>query len=418
MTRPQLLENDEDQGHLSARRRLLITALVCLTPIVSHSFGRSVYGLLLPAIEEDLGIGHGVAGIPGTGIYVLYVVGVLVVAALAPKVEPINIMRGALAIAITGIGIASIAPNILWLTIGVSMAGGAGAGIWMTAPVLATAYVSPARRGLVIGLLSSAIGLSNIALGIGTRGVRRSLDDDTLWRPVWVFALIFTIALLLGLIGIARFGKTERTSGGFNFDQLREVPMWARVTVAYALFGSMSAGFNAFILAALEDGGMSRSDTTVVFSLMGLALVVMSPTMGALSDRLGRPIVMSGCAFVLVVACLSVAGGTRTSVPIGAVLYASTSGAFPALIAAHIRDHVDNRLFSRVLATMTILFSLLAALSPGLVGWLADRTGDFTWSFLVLASLVFGAFVLTLGMRTTDAPAPVRGAPPRARTGA
>lgn len=383
---------------------MAITILVCLTPIVSHSFGRSVYGLLLPAIEEDLGLSHASAGVPGTGIYVLYIVGVLVVASVAPKFEPITIMRGALVVSMIGLGTAALSPGIAMLTLGVSLAGGAGAGIWMTAPVLATSYVPPERRGLVIGMLSSAIGLSNIALGIGTGAVRRSLDDETLWRPVWIFALCVTAALLVGLVSIARFDATERTAGGFNLDQLREVPGWLRVTVAYALFGSMSAGFNSFILAALEDGGMSRNDTTTVFSAMGLALVVMSPLMGALSDRLGRPRVMSGCAAVLVTACLLVSAGGQVAVPAGAVLYASTSGAFPALIATHVRDHVDNRQFSRVLATMTILFSLLSACTPGLVGWIADATGSFSWSYLMLAALVAGAFALSLGIRQADSP--------------
>ena len=104
---------------------------------------------------------------------------------------------------------------------------------------------------------------------------------------------------------------------------------------------------------------------------------------------------------MLIAACSLVAVGSRTSLIAGSVLYSCTSGAFPAIIAAHVRDHVDNRLFSRVMATITILFSILAAAAPSLVGLLADNTGNFTWSYLLLASLATGAFVLSLGIRTT-----------------
>ncbi len=379
-----------------ARRGLFVTILICLTPIVSHSFGRSVYGLLLPAIEDDLGLSHAEAGLPGTGIYVMYIAGVLLVAVFAPRTEPINIMRSALALGVVGLAIASLATDIFWLTVGVSLVGGSGAGIWLTAPVLVTTYVSASRRGAVIGLLSAAIGLSNIVLGLGTGQLRRTLNDETAWRPIWVFALIFTAGLLVALIGFARFPRTAKVSGGFNLEALRRLPGWVRVTVAYALFGGISAGFNSFILAALEDGDLSRNTTTSIFSLMGVAIVLTAPTLGALSDRFGRPTLLSAASGILIVSNLLVAFGTGWTVAGGAILFSCASGSVPALIAAHLRDHVDNRQFSRVLATMTILFSIVASITPGAVGWLADSTGSFQQSYLLLAVLACGALVLFL----------------------
>jgi len=111
--------------------------LICCTTIVSHSFGRSTFGLLLPAIEDDLGLSHSQGGLPGTGIYVAYIVGVLAVAVSASHVEPITIMKFGLATAAIGLLMASTASGLAMLTIGVALAGGAGAGIWLTAPVLA-----------------------------------------------------------------------------------------------------------------------------------------------------------------------------------------------------------------------------------------------------------------------------------------
>jgi MFS family permease len=362
---------------------------------VSHSFGRSTYGLLVPAIEDDLGFSHAQSGVPSTAIYIAYVVGVLCVTAAAPRVEPITIMRTGLAVAALGLGLASLAQDLVLLALGIGIAGGAGAGIWLTAPVLATTHVAPHRRGMVIGLLSSTIGLSNIVLGVGTTGMRRATDNDLLWRPVLQIEVLFTLGLLGALILWARFEPTAKVAGGFSFARLQAIPAWRRTTVAYACVGAMSAGFGAFMLVALEEQGqMERSTTTVVFSLMGISGVMGAPIAGWISDQVGRRVVMVGSMTVLMSACLLVALGTGWPVALGAVLFGAAAGSFPALVATYVRDHANDRSFSAVMATMTILFSLLAALTPASIGALADATGDFRLPYLVLAALAATSLVL------------------------
>ena len=380
----------------------LVTGLVCCTTMVSHSFGRSTFGLLLPAIEDDLGLSHAQAGLPSTGIYLAYVVGVVLVAVASPRVEPITIMRVGLGTAAIGLLLASSAQDLATLTIGVAVAGGAGAGIWLTAPVLATAHVSPRHRGVVIGLLSSTIGVSNIFLGFGVTGLRQAFDDDLLWRPIFTIEGILTLGLLAALVVFARFDRTKKVDGGFSFVLLRKVPAWGRITLAYACFGAMSAGFGSFMLVALEEqGNMSRSATTVVFSIMGVAGVVGAPLAGGLSDRLGRQRLMLVSLGVLITANLCVAFGASLVVAGGAVLFGAAAGSFPALVATYVRDHVTDRTFSRVMATMTILFSLLAAATPAFIGALADMTGDFRLPYLVLAALATTAFVLVQSLPRT-----------------
>jgi len=378
-----------------SNRVLAVTGLICATTIVSHSFGRSTYGLLLPAIEDDLGLTHAQAGIPSTAIYIAYVFGVLAVSAAAPRVEPITIMRTGLAVAALGLAMASFAQGLLPLALGIGIAGGAGAGIWLTAPVLATTHVAPHRRGMVIGLLSSSIGLSNIVLGIGTTGLRGLTDNDLLWRPILRIEAILTLALLAALVLFARFQPTAKVAGGFSFSLLQRIPYLGRITLAYACFGAMSAGFGSFMLVALEEQGqMERSTTTVVFSLMGISGVLGAPFAGWISDQVGRRLVMIGSMAMLTTACLLVALGTGWPVAAGAVLFGAAAESFPALVATYVRDHVNDRSFSAVMATMTILFSLLAALTPASIGAPADATGGFRIPYLVLAG--FAATSLAL----------------------
>lgn len=369
-----------------------------MTTIVSHSFGRSAYGLLVPAIEDDLGLTHSQAGVPSSGIFVMYVIAVLWVIFTSAWVEPVTIMRVALGLSVVGLLLAATANGLPQLTIGVSLVGGAGAGIWMTAPVLVTEYVSEKRRGVVIGALTSSIGLSNVALGFGASALRRSAGDPLLWRPIWWIALTFTVLLFAALVGIARFKKTARLRGastGIDLTALRSIPRWKPITAAYTLFGGLSAGFSAFIVAALEEhGGWSRTASTSVFSLVGIAGMLASPSAGALSDKLGRPAVMRLVLGLLVLANLCVAAGGRWLVAIGAIVYGAGASSFPSLIATYVRDSLDNRSFSQALAMMTILFSLLSAVVPTIVGLVADATENFALPYLLLAMLPGAALVI------------------------
>ena len=379
---------------VNAKRAGLITAIVCITPVVSHSIGRSVYGLLLPAIREDLSLTNAQAGWPSSGTFLLYVVGVLVVVVLSPRCEPKTIMRGALLLSVVGVAITATAPNLLALTIGVSLVGGAGAGIWMTAPVLATEYVSEQRRGLVIGALTSTIGLANIGFGAGTTLWRNASGDDTLWRPIWWVAFGIVAILLAAMVSVARFSPTDRMSG-IDLGIIRRLPRWREITFAYALFGGMTAGFGTFIVAALEDhGGISESTSPLVFSAMGVAGMLAAPVAGAISDRAGRLAVLRAVLAILVVANLLVALGGALPVIAGALVYSAGAASFPALIAVYVRDTLDSRSFSQALAVMTILFSLMAALLPAVAGRLADIS--FRWSYLVLAALALVGFVVLL----------------------
>lgn len=383
-----------------------MTAVVCLTPIVSHSIGRSVYGLLLPAIEDDLGLSHGQSGIPSSGIYVLYIVGVLGVVFAAPRLEPITIMRVAIGVSIVGLLIAATAQGVAMLALGVSMVGGAGAGIWMTAPVLATEHVSEHRRGVVIGVLTSTIGLANIALGFGTGALRRQADDELLWRPIWWIALAFTALLLAALLLFVRFDRSERLgTHGLTLRIVRQIPHWKQITVGYALFGGMSAGFGAFIIAAMEEhGGLSRSSSAAMFSIMGIAGMVAAPVSGALSDRIGRMTVMRIALVVLACANVLVALGSSATVVVGALLYAAGGSSFPTLVATLVRDTLGSRSFSQALAVMTLLFSVTAAVTPTVVGAVADATGSFAVPYLLIGALPAAAFVIlsTTGRRQVN----------------
>lgn len=378
----------------------LATLIVSSTTVVSHSFARSSYGLLIPAIEDSLDLTHAQAGVGGTITYAAFLVGTLLVASISGRTEPMNLMRAGLLIATIGFVINAVAPSYPVLLLGLALGGGAGAGIWIPAPTVATAGVDPERRSFVIGLLTATIGFGILTVGIGTNVIRAALDDDGLWRPVWALQAAIAFVLFLLMITVVRQERTPPVdNGGVNLSLLRTLPSWWQITLAYSLYAITGGGFFAFVVAAVEqDGGLSRGGATAVFAVMGLAGAVAAPITGRLSDTFGRRPVMLGSVAAVAVAALAVAFGGQAAVVVGAVLFGSVAGSFPTQVATYVRDHAEARVFAGAFATMLLFFSVAAIVAPTLVGWLADLTGSFTVPYATLAAIaiVIMAIVLRL----------------------
>lgn len=367
----------------------IATLIISSTTVVSHSFARSSYGLLIPAIEDSLDLTHAQAGVGGTITYAAFLGGTLLVASISGRTEPMNLMRAGLLIATVGFGINAVAPSFPVLLLGLALGGGAGAGIWIPAPTVATAGVDPERRSFVIGLLTATIGLGILTVGVGTNLIRAALDDDGLWRPVWALQAAIAFILFLLMVTVVRQERTPPVeSGGVNLSLLRTLPSWWQITLAYSLYAIAGGGFFAFVVAAVEqDGGLSRGGATAVFAVMGLAGAVAAPITGRLSDAFGRRPVMLGSVAAVAVAALAVAFGGQAAVVVGAVLFGSVAGSFPTQVATYVRDHAEARVFAGAFATMLLFFSVAAIVAPTLVGWLADLTGSFTVPYAILAAI-------------------------------
>jgi MFS family permease len=360
-------------------------ALLALCGVVSHSLARSTYPILLPAIEEELLDNHQQSGLLTTANFAAYMAGVGIVTSVGGRFEPARILRVGLACAVVGFGVLATATGFWTVAIGQALAGVASAAIWMTAPALATSSVGPNRRGTMMGLMSSTMGVGIVLASQGTRLARELTEDDGLWRPTWLAAAAFSLALLIAIALALRTPATASISGGVSLSRLRSVPGWLPLTGAHLCSGLVVSSFAPFFGAALEEQGFDRAHVANLYSLLGLAAVFAAITLGRLSDRTGRRPVLIGALLTMSVTAMLVILGREPFATIAAAGFGAASFTFPVLVTAYLSDHVKDRAFSNALGALTLIYGFSLILGPTLSGTIGDSRLGFDAVFIGLA---------------------------------
>ena len=201
-------------GSLStvSARTWIAVALAAASAGVAQGFGRFTLGVVLPAIRADLGLSNTIAGSLATANVGAYLVGTLAVAVAAPRIRMLTVMRIGLLIAVGGLALAAVSPNAPVLAVAMFLSGFGGAWVWIPTPVIASDAFPPEKRGIVIALLSSGMGLSIVfasQLAAWVRGV----SGDEAWRTVYLIQAVIGVVTALATIADgpafagATFGK-------------------------------------------------------------------------------------------------------------------------------------------------------------------------------------------------------------------
>ena len=274
---------------MMARSGWIAVVIIALAAAVGQSFGRFSFGVLLPAIRDDLGITNTLAGLLGATNVGAYLLATLVVAWATSKYRLINVMRLGLVLATLGLLLAGAAGGPWVLAAGLCIAGIGGAFLWIPAPVIAADAMPAHRRPVAVAMMSSGIGVGIVFVSL-LSGSLRSTEGDGAWSSV--YQILFSIGVLLLVLTLLLVRHRQavpvggRGVGGLA--ALQRMPGWLPLLVAYSAFGFMYLLVMGFLTTRLEDdNGWSTDDASLAFSLMGLAMIFGGPLLAALAQRLG-----------------------------------------------------------------------------------------------------------------------------------
>lgn len=370
--------------------------VVALAALVAQAFGRFSYALLLPAVQKDLAISYTLAGTLGTSNLIAYLLGSAAVSWAATRISLTLMIRIGLIGSVTGLFILWWSPNLAVLFVGMVLTGLAGAAIWIPGPGVAASLADPRRRGLVIGLVGTGIGIGFVAAGVIARA-----QIDSGWRSVYLTeALVGVVVLVAGWLFL--HGRAEAVASRPSIAAIKTVPGWLPLVGVYASFGLSMSLFVNFLVARLEeDAGFTPEAAAVAFSVFGIASIFGGPIFGPLSDRIGRRATMgTGFAGMALAALLALVGVQPWPLA-AAVVFGVAFAGVPTALAAHISDHVDPQGFGSAFGVITLSFGAGQILGPQLGGWLGDVTGAFTFGFFTSAVVALAGLAFALRVPAT-----------------
>ena len=364
-----------------------LVLLVALASGVAQAFGRFSYAVLLPAIDRDLLGSYAVAGLLGTVNVGAYLLGTLMVSALARRAAPADLMRGGLVGSSAGLLALWQADSVVALAVGLGLTGLGGAFIWVPAPGLAGSVVRPSRRGAAIGLSGTGIGVG-IVFATALAAVLQSRGGDGAWRTVYLVEAVLALVVLGLCLLFLRPAAHPADAIAPRAAALRRVPGWIGIVGGYTAYGLAFSVYMSYLVTALEDdAGFTPGHAAGVYALVGLSFIGGGVLLGPLSDRWGRGRTLVSGYLLMAAAILLVPLGAEPAASVSAVAFGLTMSGLPTVIAAHLADVLTPREFAGAFGRCTLAFGVAQLCGPPLGGVLAERTGSFSVSFVLAASV-------------------------------
>lgn len=385
--------------------RVWILALM-LIPAAANGFGRFAYGLLVPAMQHDLGWSSLTAGLLSAANSAGYLVGAIVADRVLTVLGERDAILGPLAAATLAVLGCGATGNVAALLVLRLAAGAAGAVAFVAGAAVLTRLTSQ-RQGRALGLYFAgpALGIAVSALLITPIAVTGH------WRAGWLLDGALCAACLVLIVPVlARMPLTRpvRGSGPRPWDRRR-----ARALLAsYALFGAGYITYMTFSVAYLRDSGRTPGQLVWFWFVLGAAGIVIGLTLAAPLSRLGRG---GGVAVPVAVTALASAlpllSGTRVAELASAALFGSFF-TVSATVTAAARRSLPPAQWAPAIAGLTAAFGVGQCVGPVISGAVADSAyglpaGLLTGTLLLTASAACALFHpgLTGRARRTSRPA-------------
>ena len=405
---------------LNARRTSHYAWIVAGAGAVSIFCGlglsRFAFGMMLPSMSASLGLDYGQGGLLGFANMLGYLIAVLIVPVLLPKLRTrVMTAAGLLLGAFSMLGMA-FSENFLLLCWLYFLTGIGSGGVVLPAMSVMSHWFYPSHRGLAAGIAMSGPGFGIIMTGFV---VPQLVPFHGLlsWQMGWlIFAAISSVAAVLAFtlirnyprdMGLLPFGRVPGAPAKHEdpLPRAGKIRLLAHMGVIFGIYGAIYMLYVTFIVTSMVDSyQLSESDAGGLWALFGLCSVFSGVLFGSISDRIGRRGGM-GIAFAILASAFLLVGfgAWMPGLYVSVTLFGLAAWSIPVIMAASSGDFFGPASAANALAALTLVFSAGQAAGPVLAGFLAERTGDFSTSYAGAGAAALVAILLLLMLKTPHA---------------
>lgn len=385
------------------RPNMAITVLCgTLTSLVVIGLARLAYGIILPSMRTDLGLSYQQAGILSTVTALCYVCFVLIGGLAATRWgAKSSILLGMFTVVVGFLGL-TVAGSFWLIAILMGLLG-IGAAFSFAPMVALLAAWFPDKRGLVIGFMSSGVGIGILVSGLLVPFLFSTFGELG-WRVSWgVFAGIALLVATLISLFVQNPPQTAASTGNLPSEEKWLIYRNPRVLIVAATYGIIGLGYivqTVFMVSFMVESGYNESISGRYVAMMGMMSMAAGPLWGWVSDFWGRGNSLAISLFLVIVSMsLPLMGQTLPYFFFHfVVMGVSINGVF-ALVQASATDQVAPRYIPIAFSFATLFFAIGQFLGPAIAGWLIESTGNFTAAFTFTVIVLSIGFCLTLLIR-------------------
>ncbi len=357
----------------SDRRIWVVAAGLSLGPAVSNGVARFAYGLLLPAMRDDLGWSYAQAGWLNTANALGYLAGALLALRFIDRIGARRLFlfgMFALPVALAGSALATAiwAQSVLRI-----LAGVAGAPAFIAGAALASGLFrdDPRRNALAIGLYFGGGGFGMVLTGSALPWLIEARGSAA-WPLGWGVLAALALAALPPAWAAAR-GAGPRPARGETAPPLATGRMRPAL-IGYFLFSVGYIVYLTFFVAWLRAHDAQTALVAATWVLVG-AGVMASPFLWrpVLRRSAGGGALALACA-VTGIATLGpvVAPPTPAAALASAALFGLAFFMAPAAVTAFSRKNLPEAAWGRAVALFTTVFAVGQTLGPFAAGLISD----------------------------------------------
>lgn len=372
---------------------LVLTGLA-LGVLVTNGFGRFAYGLILPAMRDDLGWSYAQSGWLNTANALGYILGAVATMVALRRIAAGRLFAWGL-IATAGALVATgLVPDLWWQSLWRFLTGIAGALSFSTAGALAARLFAENARhnALGIAILFGSGGGMAIVLSGATLPPMLAIHGDAAWPWAWILVGGLSLACLpLGLWAARVAEPAAQPDGGASRLPLRRMlPELA----GYASFGLGYIVYLTFLSAWMAEQAAGVMQVALVWVLLG-SCITLSPMLwrGILSRHSG------GVPLALVLAGIAAGSALPVLWPglpgliLSAVVFGGSVFMAPGAVTSFTRRNLPPEAWGRSISLFTVVFACAQTVGPWAAGVIGDLSGSIGVSLLVAAA-VLGAGAL------------------------
>ncbi len=395
--------NDAPRGRYHYAWAIMVMGT--LVVFASLGLARFGYSIVLPAMQQGLGMDSTQAGVLATANLLGYLTLAVAGGALASHLGPRMVISVGLAVAGLGMLLTGLAHTFAEAAAWRALTGiGSGAS---NVPVmgLLVGWFAARRRGLAAGVAAAGSSVALILLGPTVPLILAAGGADG-WRTCWFAfgALALSLALLSAVVlrnrpedlGLPPLGSEPAVAAApstgpqaLRWGAVYRAPAVWHLGLVYVAFGfSYIIYMTFFVKGLVSDGGYTPRAAGHLFMVMGWCSLLCGVIWGTVSDHIGRKralvavYVIQAVAFALFALWPQPAGYT-----LSAILFGLTAWSIPAIMAAACADTLGGRLAPAALGFITLFFGIGQALGPTVAGAMADATGSFGAAMLLAAGV-------------------------------